>query len=151
VVEVQLEAGEWIAQVLGRLTGALVLIDYGDLTENLATRREEGTLRTYRAHHLGPHPLDEPGETDITADVNFTAMLTVAEAAGADIELVRQDDLLADLGLRAELSKLRQEALEAARAGDVTRQMQLKSRKVEAETLMHPRGLGDFRVLIARK
>lgn len=33
----------------------------------------DGTLRTYRAHHLGLHPLDEPGETDITADVNFTA------------------------------------------------------------------------------
>jgi SAM-dependent MidA family methyltransferase len=46
----------------GRLeAGALLLIDYGDTAENLLPRRKDGTLRTYRAHHLGPHPLDEPG------------------------------------------------------------------------------------------
>ncbi len=152
VVEVQLEAGEWMSDVLDRLqAGTLIVVDYGDMTENLAPRREEGTLRTYRAHHLGPHPLDEPGETDITADVNFTAMAAAAESVGAAVEVLRQDDLLAGLGLRAALSELRRDALEAAREGDVMRQMQLKSRTLEAETLMHPRGLGDFRVLIARK
>ncbi len=152
VVEVQIEAGEWVSQALGLLTsGTLIVIDYGDLTENLAPRRQDGTLRTYKAHHLGPHPLDEPGATDITVDVNFTAMQAAAEEAGATVEIVRQQELLADLGLRARLSDLRQQELEAARAGDTLRQMQLKSRKLEAETLMHPRGLGDFRVLIARR
>ncbi len=152
VVEVELEASEWISTVLDRMeAGTLIVADYGDMTENLAPRREEGTLRTYRAHHLGPHPLDEPGETDITADVNFTAMAAAAESAGGEVEVVRQDELLAGLGLRTILSDLRRGALEAAREGDIMRQMQLKSRTLEAETLMHPRGLGDFRVLIARK
>lgn len=152
VVEVQIEACEWIVDVLGRLSaGALVLIDYGDVTENLATRREEGTLRTYRAHHLGPHPLDEPGATDITSDVNFTAMLAAARHAGARVELVRQDDLLAGLGLRDLLSDLRRRELEAARGDDALERMKLRSTKTEVETLLHPRGLGDFRALVARK
>ncbi len=47
--EVQLQAAEWIRQVLGRLdTGALVVIDYGATAEELESRRVTGTLRTYR-------------------------------------------------------------------------------------------------------
>ncbi len=143
-VEVQLEARRWVADVLRRLeSGALLLIDYGDTAENLLPRRKDGTLRTYRAHHLGPHPLDEPGETDITADVNFTALLDLHPTAN----LVRQDDFLADLGLREGLSELRRAELDAARSGDDIERLRLRTLKTEAETLLHPRGLGDFRVL----
>src|SRR5690606_33233106 len=92
-VEVQLEAHRWVTDaVAGLEAGSVVLFDYGDTMENLVPRRRDGTLRTYRSHHLGPHPLDEPGATDITADVNFTALVSAAEAAGADVQLWRQDD-----------------------------------------------------------
>ncbi len=151
-VEVQLTAREWVRDVLDRLSdGTLVVIDYGDTAEGLLPRRRDGTLRTYRAHHLGPHPLDEPGATDITADVNFTALLAAAAEGGATVELMRQDDFLTGLGLRDRLSELRTEGLDAARAGDTMRQLQMKTLATEAETLLHPRGLGDFRVLIATK
>jgi SAM-dependent MidA family methyltransferase len=151
-VEAQLEAQAWLVDVLQRLeAGSVVLIDYGDTAENLLPRRQDGTLRTYRAHHLGPHPLDEPGETDITADVNFTALMTTAETAGAQVELHRQDEFLAALGLRDRLTELRLEELDAARSGDEMKRLRLRSMKTEAETLLHPRGLGDFRVLVARK
>jgi SAM-dependent MidA family methyltransferase len=151
-VEVQLAASDWMRDVLQRLeSGSVLLFDYGDLADNLLPRRQDGTLRTYRAHHLGPHPLDEPGETDITADVNFTALVAAAEEAGAVVELHRQDDLLTDLGLRDRLSELRHLELGAARAGEDAERLRLRTRKTEAETLLHPRGLGDFRALIARK
>ena len=151
-VEVQLAAGAWLRDVLHRLeAGAVLVFDYGDTAENLIPRRQDGTLRTYRAHHLGPHPLDEPGETDITADVNFTALVAVAEEAGAEVELHRQDDFLTELGLGDRLSELRHSELEAARSGDEMEQLRLRTLKTEAETLLHPRGLGDFRVLVARK
>jgi SAM-dependent MidA family methyltransferase len=143
-VEVQLAARAWLGDLITRVeAGSIVLIDYGDTSENLLGRRRDGTLRTYRAHHLGPHPLDEPGETDITADVNFSALLDLAPSA----ELHRQDDFLARLGLRDRLSDIRHAELEAARAGDEGRRLQLRSLRTEAETLLHPRGLGDFRVL----
>jgi SAM-dependent MidA family methyltransferase len=151
-VEVQLEAQVWLGEALDALeAGSVVIFDYGDSAENLMPRRQDGTLRTYRAHHLGPHPLDEPGETDITADVNFTALLDTAQSAGAGVELQRQDDFLADLGLRDRLSELRHAELAAARSGDEMERLRLRTLKTEAETLLHPRGLGDFRVLIASK
>jgi len=152
VVECQLEAAVWLQRVVEMVSGgAVVVVDYGDVAENLLPRRQDGTLRTYRAHHLGPHPLDEPGATDITADVNFTALAEVARRAGAEVELWRQDEFLADLGLREELSELRRAELEAARRGETMERLRLRSRRTEIETLLHPRGLGDFRVLVARR
>lgn len=152
MVEVQLQAWQWIKDVLSRLVrGALVLIDYGDTAEGLENRRAEGTLRTYRNHHLGPDPLAEPGETDITADVNFTAAMEAATEAGASVSLLRQDDFLEDLGLRDRIEGLRRQELDLARAGDEIGRLEVRSMRTGAETLLHPRGLGAFQVLIARK
>ncbi len=152
LVEVQLAASEWLQSILTRLdSGTVLLVDYGDTAENLEKRRVEGTLRTYSAHHLGPHPLDEPGETDITVDVNFTALIDRAVELGVSIEYHRQDDFLNQLGLRNRLSKLRHEELDLARDGDPMERLKVRSTRTEAETLLHPRGLGDFRVLVVRK
>jgi len=148
-VEVQLGAQRWLSEAMKTLQdGSIVVIDYGDTAENLLPRRQDGTLRTYRAHHLGPHPLDEPGETDITADVNFSALL---KTAGPNAELFRQDDFLTDLGLRDRLTELRTAELAASRSGDEMERLRVRALKTEAETLLHPRGLGDFRVLVVQK
>ncbi|MDH3308588.1 MAG: SAM-dependent methyltransferase [Acidimicrobiia bacterium] len=152
LVEVQLEAEAWLRRALGMVSaGSVVVIDYGDTAEGLAPRRSHGTLRTYRAHHLGPDPLAEPGATDITSDVNFSALEAVALEEGASVEYHRQDEFLESLGLRQALSELRHRELELARDGDPMDRLRIRSIKTEAETLLHPRGLGDFRVLVARK
>lgn len=152
MVEVQLRACQWVRDALERLDkGALVVIDYGDTAEGLENRRGEGTLRTYRDHHLGPPPLAEPGQTDITADVNFTAVLEAAREAGASVSLLRQDEFLEDLGLRERIDDLRRQELRLARAGDELQRLRVRSMRTGAETLLHPRGLGAFQVLIARK
>ncbi|MGF1616346.1 MAG: class I SAM-dependent methyltransferase [Acidimicrobiia bacterium] len=148
-VEVQLHAGDWLVEAIeGLEAGSVVLIDYGDTAEGLLPRRADGTLRTYRAHHLGPHPLADPGKTDITADVNFTALQAVANRAGASTRLVRQDDFLTELGLRDRLTELRYQELEATRAERDREGLALRSIRTGVETLLHPRGLGDFRVLL---
>ena len=150
VVEAQMEACSWVAAALGRIdSGALVVVDYGDTAEGLAPRRATGTVRTYRAHHLGPDPLLAPGETDITMDVNFTAIADAARGAGAEVSIERQDDFLERWGLRATLTDLRKQELELARGDDTMARLRVRSRVTEAETLLHPRGLGDFRVLVA--
>jgi len=131
--------------------GTLVVIDYGGTSEELAGRRAEGTLRTYRAHHLGPDPLLEPGATDITVDVDFSAVRGAAEAAGAVVTVMRQDDFLAEWGLRDAIDVIRSREAERARAGDTIGQLQARHERIGAETLLHPRGLGDFRVLLARR
>lgn len=147
IVEVQLTAAAWLRQAIQLVAGVIILIDYGGTIEELEPRRQLGTLRTYRGHHLGPDPLLEPGETDITVDVNFSALVATAEHLGGTVSLDRQDDFLAEWGLRRVVSDLRQRELEAARAGDTMAQLATKSERVDAQTLLHPRGLGDFRVL----
>jgi len=145
---VQLAAADWLRVAVQKLDrGSLVLFDYGGTAEELEPRRTLGTLRTYRAHHLGPDPLAEPGQTDITVDVNFTALLAVAGQAGAEAELVRQDDFLEGYGLRDEISRMRRRELELARSGDEMQRLIKRSEHTDAGTLLHPRGLGDFRVL----
>jgi len=152
LVEVQLDAGRWLRSALDALTaGSLLVFDYGGTAEELAPRRTQGTLRTYRAHHLGPDPLHAPGETDVTVDVNFTALEAMARKAGADVEVLRQDDYLARWGLRDTVSSLRQRELAIARDGGTMKRLMLRAEHTDAQTLLHPRGLGDFRVLIARK
>ncbi len=150
-VEVLQAAVEWVEAMVGRLAaGTLVVVDYGGTSEELAGRRAEGTLRTYRGHHLGPDPLLEPGATDITVDVDFTAVRDAAERAGAVVTVVRQDDFLAKWGLRDAIEALRVRETECARAGDTIGQLEARDERIGAETLLHPRGLGDFRVLLAR-
>ena len=152
MVEVQLAATGWITAALEHIErGALVIIDYGGTAEELEPRRTQGTLRTYRNHHLGPDPLAEPGRTDVTVDVNFTATIAAAEGAGATVELHRQDDFLASLGLRSIVSGLRHRERDLARSGDAMERLIVRSEATDADTLLHPRGLGDFRVLVARK
>ncbi len=152
LVEVQLEATSWLDDALARLNrGTVLLFDYGGTAEELVPRRTQGTLRTYRAHHLGPDPLEDPGGTDITVDVNFTALEAVARSAGADVEILRQDDYLNRWGLRDVVSELRRRELAMARDGDPMERLEVRSERTDAETLLHPRGLGDFRVLEARK
>ena len=151
MVEVQLEAMKWVESALHRIAqGTLVVIDYGGTAEELEPRRTQGTLRTYRSHHLGPDPLLEPGATDVTVDVNFTAMLAAVGAAGATVELHRQDDFLTVLGLREQIRELRHRERDLARLGEAMQGLMIRSEATDAETLLHPRGLGDFRVMVAQ-
>ncbi|WP_420612211.1 SAM-dependent methyltransferase [Candidatus Spongiisocius sp.] len=153
VVECQPAASNWMGRMIDLLdAGAVVVIDYGDTSEGLLPRRRRGgTLRTYRAHHLSQHPLDEPGSMDITADVDFSALAAVAAARGMRYRLYRQDDFLSELGLDGRRAELRQRELAEARGGDPMERLRLRSRVKEIETLLHPRGFGDFRVLVATR
>ena len=152
MVEVQLAATEWVGAILNRIhRGALVVIDYGGTAEELEPRRTQGTLRTYQRHHLGPDPLLQPGATDVTVDVNFTALTAAAEGAAASVELHRQDEFLTELGLRDVVRDLRHRELELAKGDDAMARLKVRSEAIDADTLLHPRGLGDFRVMVARR
>ena len=64
-------------------TGRVLTIDYGQTAEELLNpRRKHGTLRAYSRQQLRPNPLESPGELDITADVNFTELITIGESVG---------------------------------------------------------------------
>jgi SAM-dependent MidA family methyltransferase len=63
-----------------------IWVDYGLDQESLYhPARTAGTIRCYRNHRSNAHPLDHPGEQDITADVNFTAMEEAARTCGLQV------------------------------------------------------------------
>jgi SAM-dependent MidA family methyltransferase len=67
--------------VRGLESGLMLWIDYGFARpEYYHPARRTGTLRTFSNHQAGENPLENPGETDISAHVDFTA---VAEAAAS--------------------------------------------------------------------
>ena len=64
-----------------------VIIDYGYTREEQLAGRHRGTLKAIRQHSVSANPYEAPGEQDITADVNFTALAAVARKTGhADAE-----------------------------------------------------------------
>ena len=134
VVEVQLAAAAWLRDALGRVdAGAVVVFDYGDTPDGLAGRRGEGTVRTYRGHHLGPDPLAEPGSTDITVDVDFEALLDIARQSGFDAAVLRQHEFLERWGLSERLEALRDTEMGAARDGQAMRRLTLRSERTAGE------------------
>ena len=78
--EVRTNFTSFLAPLLAALThGRMIWPDYGFARpEYYLPERNTGTLRTFQRHRAGDDPLDSPGERDITAHVDFTA---VAEAA----------------------------------------------------------------------
>jgi SAM-dependent MidA family methyltransferase len=77
-------------------------------------------------------------------------MTAAARAGGASVELLRQDDFLVEWGLRDVVRELREQELALATSGDAMERLAVRSERTDAETLLHPRGLGDFRVMVAR-
>lgn len=69
----------------GLSTGLLIWPDYGFARpEYYHPDRVTGTLRTFSKHRAGEDPLKDPGEIDITAHVDFTALAEAAIGLGAE-------------------------------------------------------------------
>jgi SAM-dependent MidA family methyltransferase len=98
--EVNLAAEEWTKNAAASLRrGFLVLIDYGhDERELYDTSHSSGTLTSYMRHSQLGDFLQAPGETDITAHVDLSAVTRAAEHAGLDV-LARLDQTYFMLGL----------------------------------------------------
>jgi SAM-dependent MidA family methyltransferase len=73
-----------VAQTLQK--GAAFFIDYGfPESEYYLPARVQGTLMCHHRHQAHANPLLNPGEDDITAHVNFSAMAMAAQDAGMDV------------------------------------------------------------------
>jgi SAM-dependent MidA family methyltransferase len=126
-------ATRWIRDAAFSLSrGFLLLFDYGYTASPEYFRlHPDGTLMTYRAHRASSDAwLADPGERDITAHVNLTAIRLAAEAQGlSTLGIVDQTYFLMALGLADRLS-----------TGHDARAMR---QRLAARTLMMPGGLGD--------
>jgi SAM-dependent MidA family methyltransferase len=103
----RVEAGLASLEYLRRISGALpadargfcVFVDYGYTRQEQLAGRHHDTLMTYRAHATGTNPYEAPGEQDITAHVNFTALMEVGKQVGlAPLGLITQSQFLMGIG-----------------------------------------------------
>jgi SAM-dependent MidA family methyltransferase len=108
-VEVCLTAARWIRSVAEKLArGFVITIDYGDLAARLYTpERPRGTLLAYRRHATSEDFFSAPGEQDLTAHVNFSALRDAGREAGLeDSGLTTQEKFLMALGEASQFSEL---------------------------------------------
>ena len=142
-IEVPLISQRWmttIAQSPGR--GYLVIIDYGYTRNEQLAGHHRGTLMAYRQHSASPDPYQAPGEQDLTAHVNFTALATAAQDAGLDVKpVVTQSQFLMGIGASNQFA----DAFEDCRVPQERAKVAL-----QLKHLITPAGMGEnFQVLIA--
>lgn len=157
--EVSLAAEDWmraLAATLGQ--GFALTIDYGASARRLYTRdRRRGTLMAYTHHQLGERPLIRPGEQDLTAHVNFSALARVGAAAGLRVtRYTTQAALLRGLGMPEQAEALAARLFPFADSARTTDRGQADHLRRAAlrnavATLLNPHGLGGFRALIQQR
>ena len=143
--EACLKLKEIVPQVLGSFErGFWVSVDYGYTRKELLAGRHRDTVRAFRRHRMNPNVFDSPGEQDITADVNFSAIAEIAEEHGAEpLPLVTQSQFLLGIGEQNQFADVFEEA--ALPQERTKRALQLKH-------LVTPAGMGEaFHVLLLTK
>jgi len=144
-VEAGLEAQRWMQRIAAAVPrGFVVIIDYGYVREELLAGRHRDTIMCYRQHSASDNPYEAPGEQDITAHVNFTALRAAGEQAGLDcLGLVTQAQFLMGIGEETQFS----DAFE-----DVRLPQEHAKRALQLKHLVTPAGMGEtFQVLVMAK
>jgi SAM-dependent MidA family methyltransferase len=144
--EVCLDACRWIEDA-GRAIarGFVMTIDYGHEARALYDERHNrGTLLAYRNHTVTENALDAPGEQDLTAHVNFTALDLWGRHVGLErTGLVTQSQFLVALGRANEFADLYEPGHS---------EIEKLHARLLLKNLIHPEGLGEkFQVLIQHK
>lgn len=124
--------------------GFLIAVDYGYTRPELEAGAHRDTVRAFREHTLRTNVLDSPGEQDITADVNFTAIAELAKQSGMEaMPLLRQSQFLIGIGEATQFSDVFQEC---------TLPQEHAKRALQLKHLITSEGLGEaFKVLVLYK
>ena len=143
--EVALVAQRQLEEVATNIQrGFLIAIDYGYTREQQLAGRYLNTVMTYRQHAASPNPYEAPGEQDITAHVNFTALAAAGERGGMHVHrLLTQSQFLLGIG----------EATQFVDAFEECRFPQERAKvALQLKHLITPEGMGEtFQVLVASK
>ncbi|MBF0380622.1 MAG: SAM-dependent methyltransferase [Magnetococcales bacterium] len=142
--EIGLPGQEWVKQAGAKLRqGMVLLIDYGHPQKDYyAAVRTNGTLAGHLKHVRVDDPLANPGEMDLTAHVDFTAILAAGREAGLDlVGYTTQAWFLMGLGILERLDILSKAG--GADTGPL---------KEAVKRLIMPEGMGEtFKVMVLGK
>ncbi len=144
--EAGLAAYRWMEEVSQRLGRGFVLtIDYGhEAAELYGERHMRGTLLAYEQHRASEDYFRAPGEQDLTAHVNFTALDHWGRRAGlARTGLVSQGHFLLALARGNDFADL---------CDETTSETERLRSRLLLKNLIHPEGMGEtFQVFIQHK
>jgi SAM-dependent MidA family methyltransferase len=144
--EACLEACRWIEEVAAKLGRGFVLtIDYGHPARELYDEHHmRGTLLAYARHRASEDYFRAPGEQDLTAHVNFTALEHWGQRGGLlRTGFTSQTNFLLALARHTEFEDLQ--------SPDMNEQQQTRARLL-FKTLIYPEGMGEtFQVLVQHK
>jgi SAM-dependent MidA family methyltransferase len=141
-VEANLAALDHLHEIAERMQrGFFVAVDYGYTREEQLAGRHLDTIMCYRQHTSSEDPYEAPGEQDITAHVNFTALREEGKRLGLEeLGLLTQSQFLMGIGDQDQFA----DALEGAHLP----QEQAK-RILQLKHLVTPAGIGEtFHVLV---
>jgi SAM-dependent MidA family methyltransferase len=152
-------AEDWMREVAATLgDGYALTLDYGASARRLYTHdRWRGTLMAYARHRVSERQMAHPGQQDLTAHVNFSALAQVGAVAGLRVaRYTTQTALLTALGVREQAEELAARLFPYAESerqtdrgqADYLRRAALRN---GVATLLNPHGLGGFRALIQRR
>jgi SAM-dependent MidA family methyltransferase len=144
-IEASLIAQRYMSQAAAAVKrGFMIAIDYGYTRQEQLAGRHRGTISAYRQHSESANPYEAPGEQDITAHVNFTALTAAAEQGGMQVQpLQTQSQFLLGIGEHNQFA----DAFEECRLPQERAKVAL-----QLKHLITPTGMGEsFHVLIAAK
>lgn len=147
LAEVNLNGPEWLKAVSKTLRRGFVLtIDYGHPAGELySQKRKLGTLLCYHRHQTEENPYIRLGLQDITAHVDFTALIKCGETLGLENTWFGEQ-------YRFLLSTGIVEEIEAIERSDISNEEKLRLRLTLKKLIMPEGGMGDtFKVLIQSK
>jgi SAM-dependent MidA family methyltransferase len=133
-IDIQPDAARLVTRAARRLgRGWFVVVDYGyEAADLFHPARRRGTLMAYHGHRAGEAFLDRPGEQDLTAHVDFTAVARAGAEAGLVVAgMTSQARFLLALG-----------ALDQYEASD------LREREAIKDLVLPDRMGGVFRVMV---
>jgi SAM-dependent MidA family methyltransferase len=144
--EVHLAAMAWLERAAAAMErGFLLTIDYGYRAQDLyGAGRQRGTVLAYRKHRAQEDWLAIPGQQDLTAHVNFTALEERGRELGLEtLGLVPQTNFLLALASASGFADLQEPG------GNETEKLRAR---LGLKQLIHPEGMGEtFKVLVQAK
>ena len=143
-VEAPLASLTWMDRIANAFRGRrgfAIFIDYGYTREEQLAGRHRDTVMSYRRHIASTSPYEAPGEQDITAHVNFTALRARAVERGLKpLGLLTQSQFLIGIGEETQFADAFQDCRLPQEHAKVA--LQLKH-------LISPAGMGEtFQVLL---
>jgi SAM-dependent MidA family methyltransferase len=138
--EIGLAADAWMRSLADSLAaGAIFIIDYGfPRHEYYHPQRSMGTLMCHTRHRAHGNPFELPGEQDLTAHVDFSALARAARDAGLEVlGYATQAQFLVNCGITDVLAQ-----------ANVENALHYAPIAAEAQQLLSPAEMGElFKVL----